>query len=111
MTCMVSEERISKFGKQFSVGSNHQCRVVQFNYMDNAVVVSLQKYMYVCVCVCVCVCTHPCVCTVVYACVCACMCVCVDVRMCVHVGITLCMKLFSYVFVHLIKGSCWRSHL
>ena len=48
---MVSEERISKFGKQFSVGSNHQCRVVQFNYMDNAVVVSLQK----CVCVCICV--------------------------------------------------------
>ena len=55
---MVSEERITKFGKQFSVGSSHRCRVVQFNFMDSAVVVSLQKYVcvgVVCACGC-CVC-------------------------------------------------------
>ena len=44
---MINEERISKIGKHFSVGSKHPCRVVQFNYMDNAVVVSLQKYVCV----------------------------------------------------------------
>ena len=102
---MVSEERISKFGKQFSVGSNHQCKVVQFNYMDNTVVVSLQKYMYVCVHVSMCMYCG------VYMCVCLHVCVSVRVCMCVHVGITLCMKLFSYVFVHLIKDLYWRSHL
>ena len=44
---LVSEERISKFGKQFAVGRTHPCRVVQFNYIDNAVIVSLQKYVHV----------------------------------------------------------------
>ena len=54
---MVSEERITKLGKQFSVGNSHRCRVVQFNYMDSAVVVSLQKYVCVgVVCACKCVC-------------------------------------------------------
>ena len=78
---MVSEERISKFGKQYSVGSNHQCRVVQFNYMDNAVVVSLQKYMYVCVCVCAHIhvyvlwCMHVCVLACVYVCMYVCVCI------------------------------------
>ena len=42
---MVNEEKISKFGKQFSVGLTHPCRIVQFNYIDNAVIVSLQKYV------------------------------------------------------------------
>ena len=48
MSCqisLVSEERISKFGKQFAVGRTHPCRIVQFNYIDNAVIVSLQKYV------------------------------------------------------------------
>ena len=67
---MVSEERISKFGKQFSVGSNHQCKVVQFNYMDNTVVVSLQKYVYVCACI------HVYVLWCVHVCVLACVCIC-----------------------------------
>ena len=94
---MVSEERISKFGKQFSVGSNHQCRVVQFNYMDNAVVVSLQKYMYVCVCVCVCVCVHTSMC--MYCGVC--MCVCLHVCMCACTYVCACGYYIVYEIVFL----------
>ena len=42
---MVSEDRISKFGKQFAVGTCHPCRVVQLNLIDGVVVVTLQKYV------------------------------------------------------------------
>lgn len=40
---MVSEERISKFGRQFAVGTCHPCRAIQLNLIDGVVVVSLQK--------------------------------------------------------------------
>jgi len=49
---MVSEDRISKFGSQFAVGTCHPCRVIQLNLIDGVVVVSLQKYAlaYFCYC-------------------------------------------------------------
>jgi len=42
---MVSEDRISKFGRKYAVGTCHPCRVVQLNLIDGVVVVSLQKYV------------------------------------------------------------------